>query len=290
MAAPTPPPYPAPAAAKTTPAQICRWALMSIGRLGATQPLDPDDLQLAFEMLNGMLDAWRLNELLLNNMTRSTCQLRPHVNRYAIGPGGDFGRGPGLAGAPDMDYSGAFPPQILIASLILDSMAPDGTFAITGKSIERPIGIPRNMRNLPAGVIYSQVTNDFPDRVFYNPTYHAAWGGVPPGCGVVWVYPTPDNDRHALVVWYPEMLDTFREPLGEYYLAPGIVRALRTNLAMEIAPLFNAEPSADLRRQAKGALDAIQIIGGKPVELTFDPMLTPRRDYNIFADDWSLGD
>jgi hypothetical protein len=289
MAAPETPPYPAPAAAKTTPAQLCRWALMSLGRLGATQPLDGDDLIVTFEMLNGMIDAWRLNELLLNNITRAGCQLKPGVNRYAIGPGGDFGRGPAYGGSvPGVDNTGAFPPQILFGSLILDSFSTSGVFAMSSQSIERPLGMPRDVRNVPAGLYLSQVVSDFPDRLFYNPTYHGAWGGVPPGCGAVWVYPTPNNDRHALFVWYPEMLDTFRDPLAEYYLAPGIVRALRTNLAMEIAPLFNAEPSAELRKQAKAAYDAIQIVGGRPNEQRFDPILIGQHGrYNLFADDWS---
>lgn len=284
------PPYPAPAAVKTTPSQLCRWALMSLGRLGATQPLDPDDLQVTFEMLNGMVDAWKLNELLLNNMTRVGCQLKAGVNRYAIGPGGDFSRGPSaVGGAPGADYSGAFPPMIYFGQLMLDAFDAAGHFALSPATIERPLGMPRDMRNLPAGVVYNQVYADFPDRLFYNRTYHGAFGGVPAGCGAVWVYPVPNNSRHALFVWFPEMLDTFVSPSGEYFLAPGIVRALRTNLAMEIAPLFNADPSPTLRMQAKAAYDAVQVIGGKPVELQVDrSLMWSRSPYNLFSDDWTI--
>jgi hypothetical protein len=283
MAAPIPPPYPAPDAAKTTPAQICRWALMSLGRLGANQPLDGDDLIVSFEMLNGMIDAWKLNELLLNHISRAFTQLVAGKERYNIGPGGDFG-------FSDQTRAVAFPPSLLFASLLLDAtLTPQGSVLTSGATIERPLGMPRSHQNLPSGVVASQVVTDFPDRVFYVPMYRAQLEqGVPPGCGVLWIYPTPNNNRHVLCVWYPEMLDTFIEPLAEYYLAPGMVRALRTNLAMEIAPLFNADPSPVLRAQAKAAYDWLQMIGGKPNEMMVDRALMWRRSpYNLFADDWN---
>src|SRR5262245_47065644 len=136
--------------ARVTAADLCRRAMMSIGRLGANQPFDGDDLDICMSSLNDLIDAWKLNELLLECQQRAACGLRSGVYQYSIGPLYEDKRAVTAA-----DFNVSYLPQIWWGSLILDCV---------GNPIERPLGPPRSLREFPTGVGVGAISNDFPDR------------------------------------------------------------------------------------------------------------------------------
>jgi len=75
----------------TTPLDIVSRALKDIGALEAGETPTSDAAQDAFDMLNGMLDQWSNENMMVYNITEIVFPIVPGQTQYTIGPSGSIG-------------------------------------------------------------------------------------------------------------------------------------------------------------------------------------------------------
>lgn len=101
------------------------------------------------------------------------------------------------------------------------------------------------------------VTNAIPNRYYYEASY-------PQGVLNLNEVPSEANVLHVLM-WTP--FTAFSAVSDSVSLPPGYERAMASNLAIEIAPEFEREPSMTVRQIAANSLRAIRSINTRPIML-----------------------
>lgn len=101
------------------PTELIRDALRAIGVAGVGQPLSSAETNDAFATLNGLLDQWSIQKLLICYQNEIVHLLSPGVDRYAIGPTGSI--------AAQMVASIAAPETLYITSVLSGSIVRDMT-------------------------------------------------------------------------------------------------------------------------------------------------------------------
>jgi hypothetical protein len=118
------------------------------------------------------------------------------------------------------------------------------------------------------------VTSTYPQVMFVNMTFPNITLSVYP-------VPTREMEFHFVSVQpltEPASLDT------ELQFPPGYLRAFRYNLALELAPEFNVEPSAEVRRVAMYSKRNLKRINNPDDVMGMPYSLMARRNrYNIYA-------
>lgn len=66
-------------------------ALKSVGAYGPGEPIDQEDANDAFDMLNDMLDTWSNSTQMISYITEIIFTLTNNIYQYTIGPGGTIG-------------------------------------------------------------------------------------------------------------------------------------------------------------------------------------------------------
>ena len=116
-----------------------------------------------------------------------------------------------------------------------------------------------------------------PSRLFYD----ANWST---GLGTITVYPTPDSSLADLILYVREPLTAFADLSTVYTFPPGYDRAIRTNLALQLAPGWDAVPSPELRADAARSLTLLKRANVRVPQMTMDPALVGgARRYDIEA-------
>ena len=101
--------------------------------------------------------------------------------------------------------------------------------------------------------------------------------------GELWVWPVPTLAQD-LVIYWRQPLAQFPDLVTAVDLAPGYARALRYNLAVELAPEFGRRPDPIIDRAAHESLADVKRQNFPLVEIGIDPALTGGgRGYNILT-------
>jgi hypothetical protein len=103
---------------------------------------------------------------------------------------------------------------------------------------------------------YKGVPGPWPYIVCYQPTYPY---------GTIWVYPNPQQ-AGQVYLWTDVILTDFTTTTQSIQLPQGYSRALKKLLAMELAPEYGKNPSAELARQAWEARTYIKSLNETPVK------------------------
>ena len=96
------------------------------------------------------------------------------------------------------------------------------------------------------------------------------------GLGNIHVWPVPNVGTTQLVLYLPTPLTEFADLSTAYTFPPGYERAIRSNLAVELAPFYGIPVSPDLRQQASSAMLRIKRANVRMREVPIDPSLTRR--------------
>lgn len=75
----------------TQATDLVQRALANIGAYEAGEPLDPDDANMAFDVLNDMLDQWSNSTMMVSYITDIIFTLVNNTYQYTIGQGGTIG-------------------------------------------------------------------------------------------------------------------------------------------------------------------------------------------------------
>ncbi len=182
---------------------------------------DPTDDELADGLvaLNGMLDSWRNDNLLAYAKQQETVTLATGDSGYSIGPSGDLVT--------------TRPVAILEAWIREDN-------------IDYPVTL---MNEADYAAIPDKTTrSNWPDRLLFRPLMPNA---------VVLVYPVPDAPR-SLVLVTQVVVGQYAAVTDTVTLPPGWEAAIDFNLAIELAPEFQARVSDTVRRRATETLAGIK--------------------------------
>lgn len=231
-------------------------AMKLIQQIDSIDSLEAPDAALGFTVLNELIDEWSNQDYLIPTSIRSQYPLVAGKSAYTIGPGADF--------------SQLRPMEIVAASVV-----PNRTAATP---IERPIQPPLTIRQWQR-VPMKSATALYPDRIYYDKREIGGWG-------TVFVYPVPTTSLADLILEWGAMLVEFFDLSTKYPLFPGYARALRYNLAIELAPHYNHDPSDIVLKRAVQAMASIKRKRIRPQVADFDRALAGGGGggYNIRTD------
>jgi len=229
--------------------------------LGITaQGEDPSSAELmeAFDRLNELIDAWSTQRLTMRVTTRAEYALVAGQASYLIGP---------LGTLPTPDWVGPRPEFVESVALLLTSSTP-----------ETEIPMSELTEAAYQAIAQKDLANSQPTLWRYEPT-------MP--CGTFTVWPIPDTSANPVIVYQPEALQQFVGLTTSYILAPGYTRALRYNLAKELATEYGRQLPPDIASAAADSLSDIKRLNTSMTDLGVDPGLLPvsgRYSYNIQTD------
>lgn len=214
-----------------------------------------DDLAIGLDRLNTMIESWQTERMTTFTQTRYTWSLTPNKATYTVGTGADI------------DIPRPLLPQ-------------DITLKVMDMTLANPVEM--NMNNLTddawAQVPIKTLTGPYPTAWFYNPSYDAnGWASL-----TLWLIPT--KSELTGVLYYREPISTV-SLYSDIYMPPGYYRALRDNLALELAPDYSLNPPATLVQIANEAKGNIKRANTRFADLQCDAAVTNQSKpfYNIFV-------
>jgi hypothetical protein len=238
----------------TTLRQIISDTLKLLAVLDPTEAPSPDaefDCQRA---ANSLIDSWGTQPQTMYTVTRSETSCASGVESYTIGPTGDF----------DM----ARPVMLQGAGFLIPDTSGENT-------VEQSIPVVTD--DMYRFQQMKLLQNSQPTSLYYNPTNTTA-----AGFGRIYLWPVL-NQTVTIVLYVQAFVSQFADLTTSVILNPGLERALRYNLALEIAPLFTAVPSPLVVRTAGTALAEYKRSNVRMSDLPSDALVGGNRrwGYNI---------
>lgn len=229
-----------------TAQDIINRSLRLILQLDSGSSASSNESDDALVALNAMLDSWRNERLMVYSMQEETLTMVANQQSYNIGPSGT-------------DLVTTRPIEIEAAYILY-------------QNISYPVRVIDEERwaLLPAKL----TTSTWPSHINYLP-------GVPNG--TIRCYPEP-NAASSLILVTRVPLTSFS--LGDSVtLPPGWERAMAANLAVELAPEYNTEPSPTVLQMARDAKAWIRKANGRPILLSQElSLLTSQPKAHIISD------
>jgi hypothetical protein len=216
--------------------QLIASSLRLLGVLARGESLSANDGADALSVLNDLLDAWGADRLTLYSQFRSTFAMSAGDGEYTIGSGGNFNQ--------------ARPLWIDKAAVLRDGRETE--IRLYTRDEYNAISDKTTQGTSLEGVLYNAE----------NPL------------GKLQVYPVPSDGNSTLVLYGPADALASVASLDTAISQPkGWNRALRYNLAVELAPEYGVEPSGLVLETARESLAAIKRPNILLESVEFDPAL-----------------
>lgn len=232
----------------STFADLIQGAFRVLGVLAAEETPTASEQANALVALNDLFDSWSNEELLIYNTNRATFTLTPGHNPHTLGSGGDFNT--------------TRPLRIDRASIVLAS----------SPSTELPLTI---QSDADWQLTQGKVNSGIPVFLWVDTEYPLA---------KLYLNPVPVNaDSLVLYMWQQPGHVAISDL--QTSVPPGYVRALRFNLAKELAPEYGvtmSQEAADIANESKASLKRVNY---KPSYLRSDGALLRRGPFNIKSGD-----
>jgi hypothetical protein len=225
--------------------ELVKGSMRLIGVIAAGETPSAGEMADGLSALNEMIDSWSNESLVIYTRVREEFSLVAGTQSYTIGTAGTFNT--------------SRPVKIDLATIELQSSSPN-------------IELPLEIINLSqwAGIIDKSTSSDVPSKLFIEGTY-------PLDTLHLWPKPSAAN---KVVLYSMKALTAFATADTAVSLPNGYLRALRYNLAIEMAPEFGREPSALVVTAAQESKEVIKRMNIKPGLLAAND-LTSRKPYNI---------
>ena len=199
---------------------------------GPQRGLSPGELADGLAALNGLIDTWNLESLNILCTLRQVFNIRGGQSIYTIGPTG-------------CDWTAPRPSFIPAAGLIIQDQGPlPLELGLQILSVQEWSWVPLKTvtSSLPTALYYdrsnTQLTWDTDDSSWDANTQ--TWDD-PSTRGLAYLWPVPQVDNQiALYLW--NVVSQFQSVTDQFNMAPGYLRALEFNLAVELAPMFSRFP------------------------------------------------
>lgn len=213
-------------------------SLRLIGALASGEVLTSASATDGLSALNAMLDSWSNNALLVPSRVRDELTLVNGTGSYTFGSGGTL--------------NSARPLSISECLFKDEAQTP---------AIELPVRI-MSLKEWSA-VALKTLTSTIVTDVYYEPTYPL---------GTIYVYPTPTAAKK--LVFYSRkplaQLATIDDALS---LPPGYERALKYNLAIDLAPEYGRAVPDTVAETARDSIADIKRTNIRPSYLQCDPSM-----------------
>lgn len=301
------------AATTTTGLDLITGALRNINALEAGETLSAQDSADALQVLNDMMESWSIDHLSIFASTENLLSFTPGQYQYTVGNyvAGTF-TGTVTSGSAVIagvtvptnmviggtlsDVQAAIPTGATVVSVGVSTVtmsavalstpgaAESITYTIPGNfNIARPLRITNAFTRItttgtsgldyPIDIIgrdkYSAiglkgVNGPWPTLCYYDPTYPL---------GNLYFYPNPSS-AGVLHLWTDTILTSFSGLTTAINMPQGYARAIKKNLALELAPEYGKTAGALLVRQAAESKAMIKALNAEPaVEAFFDSAL-----------------
>lgn len=219
-----------------TARELITGALQDLMLIQAGATPSAEDSSVALTALNELGDALGLERLTLYKTVRTTKTLASGTASYTIGAGASI--------------NVTKPTWIDRATLVIDTTAPTPT------EVRIAVLEPDEYAVWPAKTLQAPLSN----AIFYDHGHDSS------GYGTIYPLPIPNVATTQLVLYSPGgEVATFADLGTDYALPRGYKRALRKNLALEIAPMFDVMPSPSLVQQAEQSKAALKMINVRPI-------------------------
>jgi hypothetical protein len=235
----------------TTVNDIVNGALRLLQVKSPDVDLTADEATDALEALNFMIDGWSNESFVLYHVTKEDFQLVANQQVYTIGAGGNFNTSRPIA----IEQATI---KISTTDWPIASLAYDDWAMIRLKSL---------VANYAQ---YLYLDNTYPlGNVYFYPIPTLTAGVVPP-----------------ITLYMRKPLDTFDRLTQELNLPKGYSRALKYNLAVELAPEYQTDPGAVVTKIALSSKADLKRTNNRATTLQLDPALfsTKQTRYNIYSD------
>ncbi len=202
-----------------TAQNIIDGAFLLLNILDGERSITPTSTQYsdALNVFNDLIDAWNQTDLLVYQTTMNTFSLIPGQQSYTVGTGGNF--------------SIARPVKIDNITLLYSA---GGSAA--------PMELPMKQDNVDewASVVVKSTNATFPLEVYNDKGFPFM---------TLYFYPVPTTSC-SVILYTWEMLSEAPILTTPIACPPGYYRALKTNLAVELASYYQVEPSPSLIKNA----------------------------------------
>ena len=195
---------------RPTAEDLVESAMLLVGVIGRGQSATTQELDDGLAVLNAILDHWNQRRELIYEVSRNEFVLTASKNPHTIGLAVS-----GTPGTQDGDIGTARPQMIEEAAVIP-----------SGAAFELPVKIltGKEYRDLPNKGLSSSYPTDL--------WYEREWP-----LGKIWLWPTP-SEAAKLIYYVWQQLPSGLALADLVNVPPGYLRALRYNLAIEIAPEY----------------------------------------------------
>jgi hypothetical protein len=224
-------------------------ALKLIGVVAGHEVPTSAEQQDSFARLNELIDSWGTHAQTLLVSRRDVVPLVPGQSIYTIAPTG-------------ADVALPTPMALDAVSVVFAGM-PDTEVFLGWASDHAAIVIAQ--KDLPGS----------PPRLVHYARTHSV--------GELSIWPVPTVAQNLVLYWH-ESLAQFPDLTTPVDLAAGYAKALRTNLALELAPEFGRTVDPLVLRMAAESLADIKRANVVLVEIGMDPALTVGPGYSILTD------
>ena len=226
-------------------------ALTEIGVQAAGESLSAEDGAAVLRTLNRMINSWKAERIYIYQTTRTTWAITSTDGSYTVGTGGNVN--------------------------VLRPVRIDGV-SILDTSITPNYEVPlRQMTDADyRGIRTKTQQSDWPDSFWYNLTYPTA---------TLELWPVPLSTTLTGVLYAPQAAAEFAALSDTVSLPPGYEEMIVKNLAVRLAPQYNASVSPELKEQANDSRALVLRANRKLREMGFDPgAAMTRRSYDINSD------
>lgn len=229
--------------------QVITDSLKLIGVVAGHEVPTSAEQQDSLARLNELIDSWGTHAQTLLVARRDVVPLVVGQQTYTVGPGADLD---------------------LPTPMTLDAVS----YLVLGASPATEVFLDLATDQAALGLTQKALAGSPPQAVSYTRTH---------GPGELWVWPVPTVVQSLVLYWH-EPLAQFPNLVTPVDLASGYAKALRTNLAIELAPEFGRVVDPTVERLARESLADVKRANVPLVEIGIDPALTGGGAYNILSD------
>lgn len=216
--------------------QLIASSLRLLGVLASGESPSASEATDGLVSLNDLIDAWSTQSLLIPNIVADTLALVSGQQTYTMGAGGNF--------------NVSRPMSIIRANIQLTNESPN---------VELPMQI-LTMEQY-SGIILKSITSTFPLYLYSDNAF--------PLTNIsVWPVPTDSENNLVLYSWKP--LTNLASLTATPSLPPGYERALRYNLAVELAAEYGKQVPEVVAGIAQESRGDIKRMNGRPRYLQVD--------------------
>jgi len=221
----------------STVRQLLTDTMKDLGAIGVNEVPTSPEMDDALRCLNQLLGSWQTEALMVYSRRQEVFTLPTGQQVYTIGSGGE-----------------------------IDTTRPikiDAAYMRDSNDNDLDIYVCRSFQDY-SDIITKNATTTLITAVYYDATFGSD------GLGKLYVWPVLSSNTYRLVLWMWTSLSEYASIDDDINLPPGYERALRTNLAVELAPRYGRQLSPVLASMAVESKAQLKRVNVDIPTLTFD--------------------